>query len=232
MNQSAYAFGILGNVISLMVYFAPVPTFCQIYQRKSTEGFQSIPYIISLFSALCWIYYAVLKPNSIVLITINSAGCLIQITYICLYLFYATRDTKMHTLTMVVLPNIIAFILIILLTQLLMEGDQRTYVVGWICIFFSLLAYVAPLCIVGKVIRTRSVEYMPFLLSLFLTISAAVWFFYGIVRSDLSILIPNMLGFIFGILQLTLYFIYKNAKENGDEEMNEIIAIEEDNREC
>lgn len=39
-----------------------------------------------------------------------------------------------------------------------------------------------------------------------------------------------MLGFICGILQLVLYFIYKNAKEKGNEERNEINAIEEDNR--
>ncbi|XP_022843407.1 bidirectional sugar transporter SWEET10-like [Olea europaea var. sylvestris] len=133
-------------------------------------------------------------------------------------------------MAMIVLPNIIGFIMVIVLTQLLLECDKRTYVVGWICMIFSLLVYVAPLCIVRKVIRTRSVKYMPFLLSLFLTISATVWFFYGILRNDLSILIPYMLGFICGILQLVLYFIYKNAKEKGNEERNEINAIEEDNR--
>ncbi|CAA3001791.1 bidirectional sugar transporter SWEET14 [Olea europaea subsp. europaea] len=228
MNQLAYTFGIIGNVISLMVYFAPMPTFCQIYQRKSTEGFQSIPYVTSLFSSLFWIYYAVIKTNSTMLITINSTGCLIQITYICLYIFYATRDTMMQMLTMVVLPNTIVFILIIVLTQLLMKGGERTDAVGWICMFFSLLVYVSPLCIVGKVIRTKSVKYIPFLLSLSLTISAVVWFLYGILQNDYSIVILNMLGSIFGILQLMLYFMYKNAKENGDERREEIIAIEDD----
>ncbi|GER44033.1 bidirectional sugar transporter SWEET12 [Striga asiatica] len=118
------------------------PTFYQIYKKKSTEEFQSVPYIVGLFSATLWMYYAFLKPDTTLLITINSFGCLRQ------------------------------------------------------------------------VIRTKSVEYMPFLLSFFLTLSAVMWFFYGFLRKDYNIAIPNVLGFIFGVLQMVLYAIYKNGDKN------------------
>ncbi|CAA2980919.1 Bidirectional sugar transporter SWEET14 [Olea europaea subsp. europaea] len=230
MSHLAFAFGILGSIVSFMVYLSPVPTFYRIYQKKSTEGFQSVPYVVGLFSSVLWIYYAFLKPNTTLLIIINSVGCFIQAIYICFYLFYATKNDRMQTVKLVLLLNVIGFGLIVLLTHFLTKGTQRAQIVGWICLVFSLLVFVAPLGILRKVIRTKSVEYMPVLLSFFLTLSAIMWFFYGLLSKDYNIAIPNILGFSFGIVQMVLYVIYKNAKKKVVEEKlpevkNEIIAL-------
>ncbi|URD91971.1 Protein RUPTURED POLLEN GRAIN 1 [Musa troglodytarum] len=262
----AFTFGILGNIISFMVYLAPLPTFYRVCRRKSTEGFHSVPYVVALFSATLWIFYAFVKTNAGLLITINAVGCVIETAYVLVYFTYAPKAAKVHhtrslnhfmqatdrdssdlkksvfglqmfTAKLVLLVNVGMFGLILLLTLLFAKGAKRVEVLGWICMSFSVSVFVAPLSIIVSrnpsanavfrgltiltrsvvaqrlVIRTKSVEFMPFTLSFFLTWSAVVWFGYGLLTKDLYVALPNVLGFIFGVLQMVLYVAYRNQEK-------------------
>lgn len=228
LSHLALAFGLLGNLVSFMVFLSPLPTFWKVYKKKSTEGFQSVPYVVGLFSAMLWIYYALLKSNVMLLITINSVGCFINTFYICVYLFYAPKKARIESLKLIVLMVVVGFGLIVGLTQVLAKGANRVAIVGWICLVFALCVFVAPLGVVRQVIKTKSVAYMPILLSVALTLNAITWFFYGLLRQDFNIAIPNILGFGFGIVQIVLYFVYKNKKPVSDEKVSalEIKTIE------
>ncbi|RLM69198.1 bidirectional sugar transporter SWEET14-like [Panicum miliaceum] len=229
----AFGFGLLGNIISFMTYLAPLPTFYRIYKNKSTEGFQSVPYVVALFSAMLWIYYALLKSDECLLITINSAGCVIETIYIALYLTYAPKKAKLFTAKILLLLNVGVFGLILLLTLLLSAGQNRVVILGWVCVGFSVSVFVAPLSIIRQVVRTRSVEFMPFSLSLSLTISAVVWFLYGLLIKDKYVALPNVLGFTFGVIQMGLYAIYRNAtprvpaKEVADDKEGIVVNVPE-----
>ncbi|XP_015164323.1 bidirectional sugar transporter SWEET14-like [Solanum tuberosum] len=198
-----------------MVFIAPVPTFYRIVKKKSSEGFHSLPYVVGLFSAMLWIYYAMVKTNVTLLITINSFGCIAETIYVAIYFTYATKKARMKTLGLVLLLNFGVFGLILFLTQILCQGTKRAEVIGWICMAFSISVFVAPLSIMGRVIRTKSVEFMPFNLSLALTVSAVMWFLYGLLLKDVYVAVPNISGMILGVLQMILYGIYRNSKSNN-----------------
>ncbi|KAB2609077.1 bidirectional sugar transporter N3 [Pyrus ussuriensis x Pyrus communis] len=172
----AFAFGILGNIVSFIVFLAPLPTFWRVYKKKSTEGFQSVPYVFALFS---------LKSHEILLITINSFGCVIETIYIAIYLTYATKQARVSTLRLLLLVNFGGFCLILLLSRFLSQGPTRVEVLGWVCVTFSVGVFAAPLSVMRMVIRTKSVEFMPFNLSFFLTLSAVMWLCYGLLLKDL-----------------------------------------------
>ncbi|PSR89434.1 Bidirectional sugar transporter like [Actinidia chinensis var. chinensis] len=232
-HNLAFAFGLLGNVISFFVFLSPLPTFYQIYKKKSTEGFQSVPYVVALFSAILLMYYAFLKTNATLLITINSFGCFIETIYIALYIFYTPKKVKTVRLLVLMIGG---FGLILILTHFFAKGPIRVHIVGWICLIFSVSVFAAPLCILKQVIRTKSVEFMPFFLSLSLTFNAVMWFFYGLLIKDFNIAIPNVLGFAFGIIQMVLYAMYKDntkkvfkdQKLPSDQMQSQVIMVEEE----
>ncbi|KAL5704104.1 hypothetical protein ACHQM5_022577 [Ranunculus cassubicifolius] len=208
-----FVFGILGNIVSFIVFLAPLPTFFRVYKRKDTEGFQSIPYVVALFSAMVWLYYAYLKPNGSMLLIINGFGCVIEILYIVVYLIYAPKTARVSTFKWLVLLNGVAFGAIVGFTYFLSKGKIRVTIVGWICCAFAVSVFVAPLSIIRQVLRTKSVEFMPITLSFFLTLSAVMWFCYGIFIKDLYVAIPNVLGFLFGVAQMVLYLMYRSSSK-------------------
>nr|XP_010943755.1 bidirectional sugar transporter SWEET13 isoform X2 [Elaeis guineensis] len=144
----AFIIGVLGNVISFLVYLAPVPTFYKVYRKRSTGGFQSVPYLVALFSAMLWIFYAFVKTNSVLLVTINLIGCAIETIYIVMYLAYAPRPARIFTAKIILLLNVGLFSLILLSTLLLPKGSNRLKVLGWICMCFSASVFAAPLSII------------------------------------------------------------------------------------
>ncbi|KAH0435000.1 hypothetical protein IEQ34_026702 [Dendrobium chrysotoxum] len=161
--------------------------------------------------------------------------------------------------------------MIILITFLLFRGCSRLKVPDWICVAFTVSIFFAPLSIMSvefmpfnlslfltlsgfswlfygllsndiyvmvttlsafevynkkQVIQTKSVEFMPFNLSLFLTLSGISWLFYGLLSNDIYVMVTtslcafevynklqNILGVSFGFVQLLLYIIYRGKEE-------------------
>ncbi|KAL8532881.1 hypothetical protein ACS0TY_009183 [Phlomoides rotata] len=226
----AFTFGIFGNIISILVYLAPLPTFIRIHKEKSTMGFDSLPYAVALFSAMLWMYYALLNTNAILLISINLFGCIIQSIYISIFLFYASKKARTHAAKVLGLMNVGLLALIFLLTFFIFPSSHiRIQVVGWICVVVSVTVFAAPLSIVVQVVRTRSVEFMPFPLSFFLTLSAIMWFAYGLFQKDICVALPNVVGFFLGMLQMLVYGIFRNVKPreliHDDEEKKNGVMI-------
>ncbi|KAJ8434742.1 hypothetical protein Cgig2_001945 [Carnegiea gigantea] len=112
--------------------------------------------------------------------------------------------------------------------------QRRTLFVGILCVIFCLGMYASPLTIMGKVIKTKSVTYMPFWLSVGNFTNGVIWTIYAFLPLDPWILvrqldrttfvrlnvpltvgymiiisqIPNGLGAMSGAAQLILYACY------------------------
>ncbi|CAI0404975.1 unnamed protein product [Linum tenue] len=71
-------------------------TFARIVKMKSTEDYKGVPYIITLLSASLWTFYGLLKPDGLLIVTVNSAGAIFQTIYVILFITYAPKQKKVQ----------------------------------------------------------------------------------------------------------------------------------------
>ncbi|KAF7847325.1 hypothetical protein BT93_L3084 [Corymbia citriodora subsp. variegata] len=110
------------------------------------------------------------------------------------------------------------FAIIVFGSLQIVDPDLRRDLVGIISGLSLISMLASPLLIINLVIRTKSVEFMPFYLSLSMFLMSAAFFLYGIFNDDIFIYVPNGIGTILGITQLVLYFYYKRAGSESSRE--------------
>ncbi|XP_057420722.1 bidirectional sugar transporter SWEET5 [Lotus japonicus] len=210
--------GIIGNVISFGLFMSPVPTFIKIWKAKSVQDFKPDPYVITILNCAMWSFYGMpfVSKNNILVLTINGIGFFIEILYTLIFLVYSTWS-KRRKILMFLLGEVIFLVIVVFCTMYLVHSlKQRKLIVGIICIVFNILMYFSPLTVMRQVIRTKSVKYMPFLLSLTNFVNGVVWTTYACLKWDPNVAIPNGLGALSGLAQLILYAVYYRTT-NWDE---------------
>ncbi|CAA3016740.1 bidirectional sugar transporter SWEET2a-like [Olea europaea var. sylvestris] len=210
------AAGVLGNLLAFVLFVSPIPTFRRIIRSKSTEEFSGLPYIYSLLNCLICLWYGtpIVSPGIILIFTVNSIGAIFQFIYIIIFIIYADRTKKVKMLGLL-LAVFAVFGVIVFLSINIFEPPNRQLFIGYLSVFSLVSMFASPLFIINLVIKTKSVEYMPFYLSLATFLMSISFFAYGMFKQDLFISVPNGIGAILGIIQLVLYFCY--SRKSGEE---------------
>uniref|UniRef100_A0A0E0J7H0 Bidirectional sugar transporter SWEET n=1 Tax=Oryza nivara TaxID=4536 RepID=A0A0E0J7H0_ORYNI len=191
--------GIVGNVISFGLFLSPVPIFWRIIKNKNVQNF---------------------KADPILVVTINGISLVIEAVYLTIFFLFSDKKNKKKM--GVVLATEALFMAAVAVGVLLgaHTHQRRSLIVGILCVIFGTIMYSSPLTIM--VVKTKSVEYMPLLLSVTL---------YALIRFDIFITIPNGLGVLFAIMQLILYAIYYRTtpkKQDKNLELPTVAPIAKD----
>ncbi|RLN42985.1 bidirectional sugar transporter SWEET16-like [Panicum miliaceum] len=233
--DSSFVVGIIGNVISILVFASPIATFRRIVRNGSTEDFRWLPYVTTLLSTSLWTFYGLLKPGGLLVVTVNGAGAALEAAYVTLYLIYAPRETKAKMVKLVLAVNVGFLAAVVVVTLAALHGGVRLLAVGVLCAALTIGMYAAPLGAMRTVVKTRSVEYMPFSLSFFLFLNGGVWSVYSVLVKDYFIGVPNAIGFVLGTAQLVLYMAYRKAtppprkgEDDGDGDGDGVAGDEEE----
>lgn len=225
MNVLHFVFGVFGNAFALFLFLAPTITFKRIVEKKSTEQFSGVPYVMTMLNCLLsgWYGLPFVSPNNLLVSTINGTGAVIELVYVVIFIALATKREKAKVLGLSACVLSI-FAAVALVSVFALHGGTRKLFCGLAATVASIIMYASPLSIMRTVIKSKSVEFMPFFLSLFVFLCGASWFVFGLLGRDPFIAVPNGLGSALGAAQLILYCIYrdKDAKKSSPEEALEM----------
>jgi len=214
-------------------FLTPAKTFVGIVKKGSTEGFRGEAFQFTFFNCALWVLYSIFQGSRLMPLIANTAGGALAIAYIILFTKYLPKPSSSTSVQPYTTPTryicqFLGVIIVVGIMAVLMllpvfnfnVGDQYfpAFLFGLIADVFNILMYGAPLTIMKQVILSKSVKYMPFLISLFTVINSSCWLAYGFYIGDLWISIPNASGLLLGIIQLVLYSLYCR---NRDEDLEE-----------
>ncbi|KAL6525010.1 Bidirectional sugar transporter sweet1 [Orobanche minor] len=216
-NIIHFVIGIFGNAFALFLFLAPLITFKRIVKKRSTEQFSGVPYIMTLLNCLLSAWYGLpfVSPNNLLVSTINGTGAAIESIYVLIYLIFAPKKEKGKIMGL--LAAVLAvFGTVAFVSMFALHGSGRKLFCGVAATIFSIIMYGSPLTIIRLVIKTKSVEFMPFFLSLFVFMCGTSWFVFGLLGKDPFVAVPNGFGSGLGAVQLILYAIYRGNKGKED----------------
>jgi len=210
------AVGTCAMILSFCLFLSPVKTFYKIIKEKTTSEFSAMPYQMTFFNCTMWILYTAYEGGLLSAFITNVVGIVIETTYLLIFLRYTPLKRRFgyQMLAGFVLAGAVTAVVNVPSLDVTVTSEQNfpAFALGLLATVFNVLMYGAPLSVLALVIRTRSVEFMPFALSFFTLINSATWLSYGIYVGDIWVSIPNACGVVLGIIQLVIYAVYANAE--------------------
>ncbi|KAK3164504.1 hypothetical protein QOZ80_1AG0020030 [Eleusine coracana subsp. coracana] len=217
-NLFCYGAGIAGNVFAFVLFISPLPTFKRIVRNGSTEQFSAMPYIYSLLNCLICMWYGLpfVSYGVVLITTVNSIGAAFQLAYTVVFIAFAADGKQRLKVSGLLAGVFVVFGLIMYVSLDWFDHKTRQTFIGYLSVASLIFMFASPLSIISLVIKTKSVEYMPFYLSLSMFLMSISFFAYGMLLRDFFLYIPNGIGTVLGIIQLLLYaYFSKRSKEEA-----------------
>ena len=113
------------------------------------EQYSAAPYLATLINCMVWTLYGLpmVHPHSLLVVTINGTGCVIEIIYITLFLIYSDRTKRLKVFLWLLLELIFITLLTLVSLTLIHTVKKRSAIVGTICMLFNVTMYASPLSV-------------------------------------------------------------------------------------
>ncbi|VDO38611.1 unnamed protein product [Onchocerca flexuosa] len=189
-------------ITTVMLFFCGIPICVNIWKRRSTKDISAVPFLMGVLGAAYWLRYGLIKMDY-TMIAVNIFAATLMGIYLTFYYF---MTEKKLWISIEVCAVIFLISLMLLLVQLF--GHGIIHPLGFTCMTFNILNFGAPLAGLKVVLRQRNCETLPLPLCIANLLVSSQWALYGVLISDIYIIIPNAIGMILAMIQIALFLVF------------------------
>ncbi|KAJ8020430.1 Sugar transporter SWEET1 [Holothuria leucospilota] len=198
----------VATVSTILLFLTGVQICRQIKDQGNTKNIPIFPFLSMCVSATFWLKYGILKGDSVIMF-VNSTGMTLGMVYLVVYYVYST--SKEHVYKMLAYAGLIVFPVLLYIKMVVPDKETSLSHLGFVCSVGTILMYGSPLVSVSQVVRNKSTEYLSFPLCLANFLVSGMWFIYGRMVDDLVMQIPNFIGSLLGLIQVSLFALYPSG---------------------
>ena len=206
-------FGWIGAFISICFFCSPIINFYKLIKKKKQYTEINIIIILGNYvSSIVWLIYGY-KISCTQIITCYSIGAFISLVWIWIYLIHMGKKKMTITVIYALSLSVLTFALYIVLAIIIDDKDT----LGEVCFIVCTLSYISPTQLLIRVLNKKDYRIIQIYSAIISSLGFGSWTIFGLFKFSATIIIPNLVGFIFSAVQIILYRVYKNKKPLDEE---------------
>ena len=207
----------IGTMISIGLNLSPILLFYRYF--KKTAPLETIPetmFITGIFCCATNLAYGILQEDKILIIS-NGVCYGLQIFYGTTFIFIKNAKLIDKLLLYLIIAWDLSFEVLYIFANVLPFHTSNDFAVSFTGIFnivIGTLNVITPGQNIIKVFRTSDFTLIPIVTIFFQCACSSLWFVYGLSKPDIYMIIPNLLGTVLTVIQISTYY-YFYCKRHG-----------------
>jgi len=194
---------VAGPIVFIGLQLSGFKTVSVIKTNRTVGDLSPLPFFSLFINCVCGVFYGSLISDLTVALP-NASGVFFSIYFIYIYQIYNNKSyIKYYYLGVLFLMGLmVGFVLFF-------KKETAALCIGLLACLLGVIVMASPLATVLTVIKTKNTAALPFLPSLANFFNGLTWAAYGfILAHDPIIYIPNIIGMLSAVFQLSLFIFY------------------------
>lgn len=202
----------LGTGIANAMFVSGIPAVQKARAAGTLGELNPVPFAMVLANCMAWVSYGCITQNPYAYWA-NAPGILLGMYMVMTGMQLGDSVARKQMEKLVLALGAVLVIAGHFSTLVLKTTEQRRVLFGYVANGLLLLYYASPLTTMSQVIKKKSSASLNWPVSMMNVVNGTLWLFYGLAIKDLFISIPNTIGAVLGLLQLSLVAIFPSKKE-------------------
>eukprot|EP01134_Creolimax_fragrantissima_P002777 CFRG2777T1 len=195
---------------NIVFYCSSWPTIASIKENRDVGKNPILPFLSLAINNAAWSVYGHLINDTNILF-VSLVGVEFGIYYSYVHYLNSPIHTQKQSRFDITLACLF-FTLSMLYVTNQYPFELQAQRIGLLCCSLTVIQFGSPLVTLKEVVLTQSTSSMDFSRTVASTLTTLLWFLYGYNRSDSFVMLPNGFGASLSILQLFLFYIYRDSE--------------------